>query len=87
MCIDLDTFYSKKISSKEAVEYAETNAGGIFEEGKDKYMKQYSALWCYMAMTRAMDTLYIKLSDVNDHFSQSLLKAAIGLPNVEIIDK
>ena len=86
MCIDLDTFYSEKITSKEAVEYAETNVGGIFEEGKKEYMKQYSALWCYMAMTRAMDTLYIKLSNVYDPFSQSIMKVAKGLENVEIID-
>ena len=86
MCVDLDTFYSEKITSKNAVEYAETIAGGLFEEGKDKYIKQYAALWCYMAMTRAIDTLYIKLSDLDSLFSMSLMKIANELSFVEVLN-
>lgn len=85
MCIDLDTFYSEKIDSKNAIEYAETIAGSLFEEGKDKYIKQYAALWCYMAMTRAIDTLYIKLSDLDSYFSRSLMRIANELSFVDVL--
>lgn len=86
MCMDLNDFYYEKISSKDAEEYAETNAGGLFEEGRIKYMAQYASLWCFMAMTRAIDTLYIKLSNMNNSFSQSLLSSARCLSFVEILD-
>lgn len=86
MCMDLNVFYNEKISSRDAEEYAESYTGGLFEEGRDKYMAKYASLWCFMAMTRAIDTLYIKLSNTNNFFSQTLLKAARSLSNVEIID-
>lgn len=86
MCMDLNNFYYEKITSKEAEEYAETLIGGLFEEGRDKYMAQYASLWCFMAMTRAIDTLYIKLSNTNNYFSQTLLKAARSLSNIEILN-
>lgn len=86
MCIDLNDFYYEKISSRDAEDYAETYAGGLFEEGKNKYMALYASLWCYMAMTRAIDTLYIKLSNTNNSFSQTLLSAARCLSFIEILD-
>lgn len=86
MCMDLNNFYYEKITSKEAEEYAGTHIGGLFKEGRDKYMAQYASLWCFMAMTRAIDTLYIKLSNTNNYFSQTLLKAARSIANVEILD-
>ena len=86
MCMDLNDFYYEKISSKDAEEYAETYAGGLFEEGRNKYMAQYASLWCFMAMTRAIDTLYIKISNMNNSFSQSLLSSAKRLSYVEILD-
>lgn len=39
-----------------------------------------------MALTRAIDTLYIKLSNTSNTFSQKLLEAAKGLEQVEIIE-
>lgn len=86
MCIDLDDFYYEKITSKDAENYAETYAGGLFEEGRDKYITQYASLWCFMAMTRAIDTLYIKLSNINNAFSSTLLEIAKNLQQVEIIE-
>ena len=86
MCMDFNDFYYEKILSRDAEEYAETLIGGLFEEGRDKYMAQYASLWCFMAMTRAIDTLYIKLSNTNNYFSQTLLKAARSLSNIEILD-
>ena len=67
-------------------EYAETYAGALFEEGRDKYMAQYASLWCFMAMTRAIDTLYIKLSNTSNVFSQKLLEIAKATPYVEVLE-
>lgn len=86
MCMDLNDFYYEKITSRDAEEYAETYAGGLFEEGRDKYMAQYASLWCFMAMTRAIDTLYIKLSNTNNVFSQAILRVARSIPQVEILE-
>lgn len=86
LCMDLNDFYYEKIISRDAEDYAETYAGGLFEEGRDKYMAQYASLWCFMAMTRAIDTLYIKLSNTSNSFSQTILGVARGLPQVEILE-
>ena len=86
MCMDLNDFYYEKISSRDAEDYAETYAGGLFEEGKNKYMAQYASLWCFMAMTRAIDTLYIKLSNTSNYFSQTILSAAKRLSHVDILE-
>jgi hypothetical protein len=86
LCMDLNDFYYEKIISRDAEDYAETYAGGLFEEGRDKYMAQYASLWCFMAMTRAIDTLYIKLSNTSNSFSQTMLGVARGLPQVEILE-
>lgn len=84
--MDLNDFYYEKIISRDAEDNAETYAGGLFEEGRDKYMAQYASLWCFMAMTRAIDTLYIKLSNTSNSFSQTILGVARGLPQVEILE-
>lgn len=84
LCIDLDIFYREKKASKDAIEYANSNAG-LFESDRPMFLERYASLWCYMAMTRAMDTLYIKLSNENASFSTSLLSAAKQIPNIEIL--
>ena len=84
LCFDLDVFYNEQKNSKEANEYATTNAG-FFENDKQMFQAQYASLWCYMAMTRAIDTLYIKLSNNFNAFSTSILSIAKQIPNVEIL--
>lgn len=86
MCMDLNDFYYEKKISKDAEDYADSNAGGLFEDYRNKFMAQYASLWCYMAMTRAIDTLYIKLSNTSNAFSQALLNAARTVPHVEILE-
>ncbi len=83
MCIDLDTFYYEKISSRDGEEYAISNAE-LFVS-RNELQAKYAAMWCYMAMTRAIDTLYIKLSNSNSSFSTSLLDIANQLEYVEIL--
>lgn len=86
MCMDINDFYHDKLMSKDAEDYAITLGGGLFEEDKNRYTEQYASLWCFMAMTRAIDTLYIKLSNTQDFFSQRLLELAAGLPQVNILN-
>ncbi len=83
LCIDIDKFFIEKISSKDADEYAESNADLFIT--KEQFKTKYAALWCYMAMTRAMDTLYIKISNPYSSFSTSLIKIAEELGYVEIL--
>lgn len=87
MCIDLDKFYKDKYVSDFAEEYA-SEAMGLFreEESRNRYKAQYAALWIFMAITRAMDTLYIKLEDPFSVFSKRILNIAKKLPNIEILE-
>ena len=87
MCIDLDKFYKDKYVSDFAEEYA-SEAMGLFreEESRNRYKAQYAALWIFMAITRAMDTLYIKLQDPFSVFSKRILNIAKKLPNIEILE-
>lgn len=86
MCMDLNDFYYEKLTSTDAEEYANIYAGGLLDEGRDKYIAQYASLWCFMAMTRAIDTLYIKLSNTGSAFSQKILESAQSLPQIEILE-
>lgn len=85
MCIDLDEFYHNKLSSSDAGDYASEHAGNMFEADRMLYIQRYAALWCYMAMTRAIDTLYIKLTNAERTFSKQLLETAKTVQNVEIL--
>lgn len=86
MCIDMDTFYYEKSDSKDAEEYAVVNGGRLFAESTEMYKYRFASLWCYMALTRAIDTLYIKLSSVNNLFSRKLITVARGLSYVELLE-
>ena len=74
MCIDLDTFYYEKISSRDAEDYATSNAE--FFVSMDELRAKYAALWCYMAMTRAIDTLYLSIHNPETDFAKELIKIA-----------
>ncbi len=84
LCIDLDVFYNEQKNSKEAEKYATSNAG-LFATDKQMFKEQYASLWCYMAMTRAIDTLYIKLSNNFNAFSTSILSIAKKIPYIEVL--
>jgi hypothetical protein len=38
--------------------------------------EKYAALWCLMAFTRPIETLYIHIEDVKSEFSKKLLEIA-----------
>ena len=85
MCIDVDTFYEEKYGSPESQSYARENSG-LIQEDTPIFQTRFAAIWCYMAFTRAMDTLYISISNRNLQFSQKLLKIAKSCGDaVEII--
>jgi hypothetical protein len=75
MCLRLDDFYYEKLASDEAKNYA-IEMSGLIHEDRSMFERHYSAIWCYMAFTRPMDTLYISLTNTNSEFSKELLEIA-----------
>lgn len=84
ICFATDVFFQEKRNSVEAEEYATKNANLMY--APNEYQEKYAALWCYMAFTRAIDTLYIRIKEKNNPFSQRLLKIAKSLPTVTVIE-
>lgn len=85
-CINLDKFYESQFQSDDASVYAE-NAAGLFsdEDTLNKYRHQFASLWVLMAITRAIDTLYIRLDNLSSTFSQRLIKMVKNLQGVELL--
>jgi len=74
LCVDLDSFFYHLQSSKDAVLYARTNQGLFTNE--DDLKSQYALHWIYMAITRPIDTLYIKLAIPSNEFSKKIIEIA-----------
>lgn len=71
LCVDLDAFFYNMRSSKDAELYARTNQNLFLD---DDYLKSEFALhWVYMAMTRPIDTLYIRLAIPSNDFSIEII--------------
>lgn len=87
MCLDLDDFFYDRYYSEDAEVYA-TDSAGLFQDTStiETYKERFAALWVFMAITRAMDTLYIKLSSSSSNFSQTLLEIGRSIPGVEILE-
>lgn len=87
MCFGLDTFFSEKQTSQSAIEYVD-EATGLFKDDEDQrklFLEKYCALWGLMAMTRAMDTLYISFANPNSRLATRISNIASSLPFVEIL--
>ena len=74
LCVDLDSFFYNLRSSKDAELYARTNQGLFTNE--DDLKNQYALHWIYMAITRPIDTLYIKLAVPTNEFSKEIIEIA-----------
>ena len=80
MCVDLDTFFYNMRSSKDAELYARTevewyaNNGQILFSDNDDLRNEFALHWIYMAITRPIDTLYIKLANPSNEFSQKVIE-------------
>ncbi len=48
---------------------------------KEVLKRNYALLWCNIAFTRAIDTLYIKINDTNCEFSKNLIDIARNCGN------
>ena len=70
----IDSFFDFKRRSKDAEKYAAANSNLL--STPEQLKNKYGLLWCYMAFTRAIDTLYLKIDDVNSDFSRELLGVA-----------
>lgn len=85
MCIDLDSFFWEKRDCEDARNYA-IEQSGLIQENQSLFQKHYAAIWCYMALSRPMDTLYITLHDNDNDFSKKILDIAKACGDaVEII--
>lgn len=74
LCLDLDSFYYTKRNSNEANTYASQNLD--FFTTAEELQNRYALIWCYMAFTRAMDTLYIRIKTPQNEFSKKLIEIA-----------
>ena len=69
------SFYNLQ-SSKEAEIYSRTNQGLFTND--DDLESEYALHWVYMAITRPIDTLYIKLNNSSNEFSQEIVEIGKG---------
>lgn len=74
LCLDFDRFYEDKKNSREADRYILQNTDLFSSE--EELRQRFATIWCTMALTRAIDTLYIKLKDPSSPFSQMIISAA-----------
>jgi Ni2+-binding GTPase involved in maturation of urease and hydrogenase len=79
-CMSLDEYFKFKHSTKEAEHHLSDD---LFYEEEER-RNQYAAMWCLMAFTRPIDTLYIHLHDTNNEISKIILDIGSKCPGVEI---
>lgn len=85
MCVDLDSFFWEKQDCEEARNYA-IEQSGLIQEDQSLYQTHYAAIWCFMALSRPMDTLYMTLHNIDNEFSKKILSIAEACGDaVEII--
>ena len=82
MCVDLDTFFYNMRSSKDAelyarneVEWYANNSQILFSDNKD-LRNEFALHSIYMAITRPIDTIYIKLATPINDFSKEIIELA-----------
>lgn len=71
-CMSIDEYFHHKSSTDEAIYYKSDNLHMTEIERREKY----AALWCMMAFTRPIDTLYIHIENINTKISQKILEIA-----------
>ena len=74
LCVDLDSFFYNMRSSKDAELYARTNQYLFMTD--DNLRSEFALHWIYMALTRPIDTLYIKLATPTNDFSKEIIEIA-----------
>lgn len=79
-CMSLDEYFSFKRMTKEAENYASDDLYLTENERRDKY----AALWCLMAFTRPIDTLYIHIENSESELGRKILKISTQCEGVKI---
>lgn len=82
-CMSLDEYFAFKRTSEEAGNHLADDLFLKEDERRDKY----SAIWCLMAFTRPIDTLYIHLANPASEFSKKILQIGRNCEGVVIYDK
>ena len=82
LCVDLDAFFYNMRSSKDAELYARTNQNLFLDD--EELKSEFALHWIYMALTRPIDTLYIKLATPTNDFSKEIIEIAQSC-NAEIL--
>ena len=70
MCLELDKFYDRKKNEDEALNFLSDDLLITDEERRQRY----AMTWVLMALTRAMDGLFIYISDENSELGKILLQ-------------
>jgi hypothetical protein len=81
-CMSLDEYFYYKRSTNEAARHLADDLFLFEDERRDKY----AALWCLMAFTRPIDTLYIHLENPQSLFSQKILEIGRKTSGTIILD-
>lgn len=55
ICLNFDSFFYEQYNSQDAIHYADENSNLV--DTTTQLKERFAAIWCYMAMTRAIDTL------------------------------
>lgn len=87
LCFGLDIFFAEKQACHAASDYAD-EALGLFKDDLTQRRVQtdkYAALWLLMALTRAMDTLYISFTKPHSFFASQIVNIGLQLPFIKIL--
>lgn len=79
-CLSLDEYFKFKSSTNEAKHHLSDDLFYSEEERRNKY----AAMWCLMAFTRPIDTLYIHLNTIDNPISKIILDIGSKCHGVEI---
>lgn len=82
LCVDLDSFFYSTYYSTKAAIYARYNKNLFSKE--EELKKEYALHLVYMALTRPIDTLYIKVAVPDCDFSKEIVEIAKNT-NAEIL--
>jgi hypothetical protein len=80
-CMSLDEYFYFKRTTHDAAHHLAEELLLNEDERRDKY----AALWCLMAFTRPIDTLYIHLENTSSPFSRKILEIGGRTPGTVII--
>jgi hypothetical protein len=83
-CFNLDVFFNEKMKEPEAEKYLIDDL--LLSVDNEKRKKMYAATWILMAMTRAIDTLYVGISNRSSLLGEIALEyISLGKKNVRQI--